>query len=602
MPRPQGLGLTRLGAEELAAAHPRLASAPPPPRADGQTVVLPRSGRRLGYCEYVDAATPPASLRAVVLLPGIPGSRLFTHPEVRRRGFVPGWRLLVLERPGLGLSDPPPEPYSYAAVSSADLTEFCRQLGLRRVAVIGFSAGTPFATALACIRPQPPPPPPLPSGTQQPPPPPSPANAAASEAAASTEPASVRSTAAVGREAPAAPTPAVAPTPAPADAAAEAAIVRDTDAAAADARSDAGAGAEAGGEAGATAKPPGLAAHKAGPQGGAETRLASPVAPRGVDGADDGAPALPPPPPAAAAAAAAAGEQPEEDAEVVVVAGVALVSAIGPPDTPNKRRGMALLFQVAYWAAAYAPWLIGMVVRAEAAAFRRRPLKALRDSFAPYSAKADVEALRRPEVEELFMESALEVYGRGQEDAVHRENLMFAGRAGWGFDPAARHAPVAIWQGGRDRGCTPAMATHLADRMAAAAGAAAEGTAKAGAGRWDAGDGDSDGGGGQRSGGAGDSAGACGRGDGGGGSGPSCGGGGGSGGGGDGGGVRVKVVPEAGHMLYFDVWGEVVEWVNGLGAGGAESPPPPAVGAVGAAAAGGGGGGGSGGAQGESGE
>lgn len=44
---------------------------------------------------------------------GTPGSRLFVHPDVRAAGHVPGWRLVVLERPGVGLSDPPPPGYSY---------------------------------------------------------------------------------------------------------------------------------------------------------------------------------------------------------------------------------------------------------------------------------------------------------------------------------------------------------------------------------------------------------------------------------------------------------------------------------------------------------
>lgn len=49
---------------------------------------------------------------------GTPGSRLFVHPDVRAAGHVPGWRLVVLERPGVGLSDPPPPGYTYRDFAS----------------------------------------------------------------------------------------------------------------------------------------------------------------------------------------------------------------------------------------------------------------------------------------------------------------------------------------------------------------------------------------------------------------------------------------------------------------------------------------------------
>jgi hypothetical protein len=104
----------------------------------------------------------------------------------------------------------------------------------------------------------------------------------------------------------------------------------------------------------------------------------------------------------------------------------------------------------------------------------------------------------------------MELYGRHQETAVLRENLLFAAQP-WGFDLSGSGwgsgsgsgsgsgggPPVAIWQGGKDRGCTPAMALHLAEQMGPRA--------------------------------------------------------------------TATVVGQQGHMLYFDCWEEVVSWVNGLG-------------------------------------
>ncbi|KAG2436888.1 hypothetical protein HXX76_006407 [Chlamydomonas incerta] len=372
-------------------------------------------------------------LRNVILLPGVPGSRLFTHPSVTAKGFVPGWRLVVLERPGLGLSDAAPEGYTYTQFA-ADFREFCQLMGLRRVAVIGFSAGTPFATAIACS---------CSSGAAGP------------------------------------------------------------------------------------AGPVGPAAAEAGWAAAAATAGAATEAAAGHAGAEETGP---------------------------VLAGVALVSAIGLPNTPNKRQGMALLFQFAYWACAYVPWLVGYMVRSEAAAMRRRPVHAVREAFKPYSGAADVAALKRPEVEAAFLESGLELYSRGQEAAVLRENLMFAA-APWGLDLAACATRVAIWQGGQDRGCTVPMALYLAQQLRGGGGGGGPG------GR--GGSGAGGGGGEAAAGGAKDA-----------------GGGGGAAAAASAAGVteadrdkadqrepadervRVHVLPDQGHMLYFDVWDQVVAWVD----------------------------------------
>lgn len=88
------------------------------PRSEGQTVQL-KDGRVLGYIEYASSgsgtepvqpgaaatggagdgpSTSTTSTRAVVLIPGTPGTRFFVHPDVNQLGYVPGVRLLVLER------------------------------------------------------------------------------------------------------------------------------------------------------------------------------------------------------------------------------------------------------------------------------------------------------------------------------------------------------------------------------------------------------------------------------------------------------------------------------------------------------------------------
>jgi pimeloyl-ACP methyl ester carboxylesterase len=72
------------------------------PSCDTDQHVRLRDGRRLGYAEYGAADGKP-----VFFFHGMPGSRLFCHPD----GSIPralGMRIIAPDRPGIGLSDDKP--------------------------------------------------------------------------------------------------------------------------------------------------------------------------------------------------------------------------------------------------------------------------------------------------------------------------------------------------------------------------------------------------------------------------------------------------------------------------------------------------------------
>ncbi|MBI3781996.1 MAG: alpha/beta hydrolase [Deltaproteobacteria bacterium] len=100
-----------------------------------------RDGRILAYAEYGD----PYGLPVVYCHGGL-GSRLeiaFAADTCRRSGV----RLLAIDRPGIGASDPQPGrtlvgwPY--------DVAHLADRLGITRCAVLGWSAGGPYALACA---------------------------------------------------------------------------------------------------------------------------------------------------------------------------------------------------------------------------------------------------------------------------------------------------------------------------------------------------------------------------------------------------------------------------------------------------------------------
>lgn len=110
------------------------------PAREDQSILLP-DRRRLGYAEY---GAPDGS--PVLFFHGAPGSR-HIHADMANIATRRGIRLIAVERPGYGLSDPQPErsmldwPGDIAALTDA--------LGLKQFAIIGFSAGSSYALACA---------------------------------------------------------------------------------------------------------------------------------------------------------------------------------------------------------------------------------------------------------------------------------------------------------------------------------------------------------------------------------------------------------------------------------------------------------------------
>ncbi len=101
------------------------------------TVLTLDDGRRLGMREHGDPGGVPT-----FYIHGWPGSRL-------EPGYFPfpGIRLIAVDRPGYGLSDPA-DPY-HLMDWAADLAVVADHLKLDRFAVVGVSGGGPYAMAAA---------------------------------------------------------------------------------------------------------------------------------------------------------------------------------------------------------------------------------------------------------------------------------------------------------------------------------------------------------------------------------------------------------------------------------------------------------------------
>lgn len=112
------------------------------PRAEGRCY-LP-DGRRLGFAEFGD---PSGDL--VLWFHGTPGGRRQFPVLGRRAAEDLGLRVVVLGRPGSGLSDP--HPYESVADWATDVSHVVDALGAERIGVVGLSGGGPYALACAAI-------------------------------------------------------------------------------------------------------------------------------------------------------------------------------------------------------------------------------------------------------------------------------------------------------------------------------------------------------------------------------------------------------------------------------------------------------------------
>jgi pimeloyl-ACP methyl ester carboxylesterase len=115
-----------------------MASVSATPRREGRVTL--RDGRSLAFAEWGDLSGRP-----VVLFHGAPGSRLLCPDEDAT--VSAGVRLITIDRPGYGRSDPDPE---LSVVSFADdYAELHGLLGLPSCPIVGWSGGGPYALACA---------------------------------------------------------------------------------------------------------------------------------------------------------------------------------------------------------------------------------------------------------------------------------------------------------------------------------------------------------------------------------------------------------------------------------------------------------------------
>lgn len=105
-----------------------------------QAILLP-DGRRLGYAEYGVTNGSP-----VLFFHGAPGSS-HIHQDLAKIAAQNNIRLIAVDRPGYGLSDP--QPNRTFLNFADDINALTNSMGVMKFSIIGFSAGSPYPLACA---------------------------------------------------------------------------------------------------------------------------------------------------------------------------------------------------------------------------------------------------------------------------------------------------------------------------------------------------------------------------------------------------------------------------------------------------------------------
>jgi pimeloyl-ACP methyl ester carboxylesterase len=102
-----------------------------------------RDGRALAFCEWGQQDGP-----AVLAFHGSPGSRLWWPDDATSTSV----RLVTVDRPGYGRSDP--HPGTAVGAWPSDVAELTEALRIDRFGVVGWSGGAPYAAAVAAAMPE----------------------------------------------------------------------------------------------------------------------------------------------------------------------------------------------------------------------------------------------------------------------------------------------------------------------------------------------------------------------------------------------------------------------------------------------------------------
>jgi pimeloyl-ACP methyl ester carboxylesterase len=143
------------------------------------------------------------------------------------------------------------------------------------------------------------------------------------------------------------------------------------------------------------------------------------------------------------------------------VAGVAVISGVGPYQVPGITAGMRWQNRVGFRLGARWPALAGVLARSIERGIKNHPERTI-DALARAMSPSDAEIVRRPEVRDLLLDDIAEAFRQGSRGAAW--DIVVLGRP-WGFSLREIEPEVHLWQGEDDTLVPPVMARYQASQI-----------------------------------------------------------------------------------------------------------------------------------------
>ncbi|CAG8435687.1 10303_t:CDS:1 [Funneliformis caledonium] len=164
-------------------------------------------------------------------------------------------------------------------------------------------------------------------------------------------------------------------------------------------------------------------------------------------------------------AAAYAIGKPSFNSNKPLITKAAIISSIAPYNAPNLTVNMPWTLKLAWWLTKNGIGLLSAIARMESYTDIKDPVKASRNGLST-GPSSDLKCVENIEgVEEMFIESSLEMYSRGQIETECYEYSLWGKDWGFQLNEICDGVKCKIWHGEEDCRTTVSMGKYIAEQI-----------------------------------------------------------------------------------------------------------------------------------------
>ena len=144
------------------------------------------------------------------------------------------------------------------------------------------------------------------------------------------------------------------------------------------------------------------------------------------------------------------------------ITAAAILSGIGPLDTPHATRGMTSMNKIGFTLGRFIPWSVWLAVIQRLYRQGLKDPEGVLDWSASQRPPADTALLAKPDVREVCLHGGMEAFRQGMRAHAWETRLVVRP---WGFRLQEISIPVSLWHGTADREVSITMGRHVASQI-----------------------------------------------------------------------------------------------------------------------------------------